>query len=88
MRRKKSKPVVLFKKRSLDEVIANFKVDCNRCGSTLVVHGYRQKNPHHGQKEMIYAHCENNGENQTGVGVGKTRCPKYNMEICFIEKFF
>jgi C4-type Zn-finger protein len=82
-RRKEKNPIVLFKKRSLDEVIQNFKVTCFRCGEPLVIHGYKQKNPHHGQKEMIYAHCENNGSQH-----GKTRCPKYNMEICFIERFF
>lgn len=85
---KKKKKVVLFKKRSFDEVIANFKVVCERCGSPLVVHGFRQKNPHKGQKEIIYAHCENNGETPIDVGFGLQRCPKFNAEIAFIERFF
>lgn len=87
-RKKSQKSVVLFKKRSFDEVIENFKVACFCCNEQLVIHGYKQKNPHKGQKEMIYAHCENNGELKGGDGVGKSRCPKYNMEICFIERFF
>lgn len=74
-KKKRQKPVVLFKKRSLDEVMANFKVTCSRCNEPLIIHGYRQKS--HNSKEMIYAHCENKGV-----------CPRNNMEVCFIERFF
>lgn len=79
---KKRKEVVLFKKRSFDEVIANFKVACSnpKCQAPLVIHGWRQKS--HNQKEMIYAHCENSGNADT------MRCSKYMQEICFIERFF
>jgi len=81
-KKKRQKPVVLFKKRSFDDVIANFKVTCSnpRCNEPLVIHAYRQKS--HNSKEMIYAHCENAGSEE------KTRCFRFNQEICFIERFF
>ena len=71
-------------KRSLEEVIERFSevCSCERCRQPLVVHAYSAKNRSRGLKEKIYAHCENSGE-QNGQ-----RCSKYNMEICFIEKFF
>ena len=73
-------------KRSLESCIEKFDIECDRCHSPLVVHGYRAKS--YNSREKIYAHCENNGENAPGVGIGNSRCPKYNAEICFIEKFF
>lgn len=77
-KRKHQKPIELFKRRTFEFVIDHFKVECERCHQPLVIHGYRQKNPHKGQKELIYAACQNKDQ----------VCPKYGREICFIERYF
>jgi len=85
MKRKKRKivqPSARKPARTFDIVIATFSEICERCKEPLVVHAYAQKG-HNGRKEKIYCHCENKGEAE-----GKSRCPKYNLEICFIERFF
>lgn len=71
-------------RKDLDYYVANLNETCERCGQPLVVHGFRRKTQQ--KRQAVYAHCENNGENQAGVGVGKSRCVRYNVEIVLMQQ--
>lgn len=87
MRKKKKKKsdICLQQVRNdLDYYVANLNETCERCGQPLIVHGFRRKT--HQKRQAVYAHCSNNGENVAGEGIGKSRCSKYNQEICFVQQ--
>lgn len=76
-KKKKSKTSSGGEKRelNLETSMDKFSENCERCGEKLSVHAYRKRSQT--KKEAIYASCINKGV-----------CPRFHLEICFIEKFF
>lgn len=77
-KKKKKRVPIIRQSRDLDYFLQNFKETCDKCGETLQAHAYRSRSK--SKSEAVYASCLNTTTFKGG------RCPRYGLEICFIER--